>query len=305
MGGGVPSWVERDFQAYLRCGILAHGFARARCSGCGYDFVVAFSCRSRGACPSCNARRMVETAATLVDHVLPPLPVRQWVLSVPKRLRPFLHHNPAIASAVLRIFLCAIRTTLREASPGAGSGAQIGAISFLHRFGSFLNAHFHFHVCVIDGVFGEDAEGSVQFHEATHLSASDWDQLQHTVRYRVLRYFHRHGLLERHVTDDMLTWQASGGFSIDASVHVKDCLGTRVAGGQQADDENIAASTAWCQTVCSRPPGRHRWVAGSHAPPSDDRSGPTQPLGATRGGRASRIERSSDGLFSATPTGLT
>ncbi len=54
---------------------------------------------------------MVETAAHLVDHVLPPLPVRQWVLSVPKRLRPFLHHNPTIAGAVLRIFLRAIRTT--------------------------------------------------------------------------------------------------------------------------------------------------------------------------------------------------
>ncbi len=133
---------------------------------------------------------MVETAAHLVDHVVPPLPVRQWVLSVPKRIRPFLHHNPAIAGAVLRIFLRALRTTLRQASPGAGPGAQIGAISFLHRFGSSLNAHFHFHVCVIDGVFGEDAEGSVQFHEATHLTASDWGELQHTIRHRVLRYFH-------------------------------------------------------------------------------------------------------------------
>ncbi len=121
MGVGVPSWVERDFRAYLRCGILAHGFARARCAGCGYDFLVAFSCKGRGVCPSCNARRMVETAAHLVDHVLPPLPVRQWVLSVPKRIRPFLHHNPAIAGAVLRIFLRAIRTTLRHASPGASS----------------------------------------------------------------------------------------------------------------------------------------------------------------------------------------
>ena len=52
---------------------------------------------------------MVETAAHLVDHVVPPLPVRQWVLSVPKRIRPFLHHNPAIAGAVLHIFLRAIR----------------------------------------------------------------------------------------------------------------------------------------------------------------------------------------------------
>ena len=75
-------------------------------------------------------------------------------------------------------------------------------------------------VCVIDGMFCEDPEGSVQFHEATHLTASDWEQLQQTVRHRVLRYFHRHGLLERHVTDDMLSWQASGGFSIDASVHI-------------------------------------------------------------------------------------
>ena len=56
---------------------------------------------------------------------------------------------------------------------------------------------------------GEDPEGSVQFHEAIHLTASDWDQLQHIVRHRVLRYFDRCGLLERHVTDDMLTWQAS------------------------------------------------------------------------------------------------
>ena len=44
---------------------------------------------------------------------------------------------------------------------------------------------------VNDGVFSEDAEGLVQFHEATHLTASDWDQLQQTVRHRVLRYFHR------------------------------------------------------------------------------------------------------------------
>ncbi len=57
MGDGVPSWVERDFRAYLRCGILAHGFARARCSGCGYDFLVAFSCKGRGVCPSCRHLR--------------------------------------------------------------------------------------------------------------------------------------------------------------------------------------------------------------------------------------------------------
>ena len=106
MGDGDPSWVERDFRVYLRCGILAHGFARARGGGCGYDFVVAFSCGSRGACPSCNACRTAETAAILVDHVLPPRPVRQWVLSVPKRLRrralseTLLIHNTHVAMPI-------------------------------------------------------------------------------------------------------------------------------------------------------------------------------------------------------------
>ena len=48
---------------------------------CGHEFLIAFSCKGRGLCPSCNARRMAETAAHLVEHVFPPLPVRQWVLS--------------------------------------------------------------------------------------------------------------------------------------------------------------------------------------------------------------------------------
>ena len=69
-------------------------------------------------------------------------------------------------------------------------------------------------------MFCEDSQGAVQFHEATHLTASDWGQLRQTARHRVLGYFHRQGLLERHVTDDMLTWQASARFSIDASVHI-------------------------------------------------------------------------------------
>ena len=51
--------------AYLDCGILARGFARVRCGQCGHDFLIAFSCKGRGVCPSCNARRMVATAAHL------------------------------------------------------------------------------------------------------------------------------------------------------------------------------------------------------------------------------------------------
>ena len=62
MGYGLPDWVERDFRGYLECGILAHGFARARCEGCGHERLIPFSCKSRGICPSCNARRGLSIA---------------------------------------------------------------------------------------------------------------------------------------------------------------------------------------------------------------------------------------------------
>ena len=82
-----PTYVEKAFRKYLECGIFADGFARARCDDCGHDCLVAFSCKGRGVCPSCNTRRVAEATAHLSDHVFPQLPVRQWVLSMPKRLR--------------------------------------------------------------------------------------------------------------------------------------------------------------------------------------------------------------------------
>ena len=66
-----PLMWKSAFRRYLECGILAHGFARAHCEECGYDFLIAFSCKGGGVCPSCNTRRMVETAAHLADHIFP------------------------------------------------------------------------------------------------------------------------------------------------------------------------------------------------------------------------------------------
>ena len=52
-GKDLPRYVEQELRRYLRCGILAHGFLRVACSTCGKEIVVAFSCKCRGACPSC------------------------------------------------------------------------------------------------------------------------------------------------------------------------------------------------------------------------------------------------------------
>ena len=82
---------------------------------------------------------MVEMAAHLCDHVFPRLPVRQWVLSAPKRLRYYMQRDGAVLNMVLRIFLRVIAQSLQSNCPGAAqvstAALHIGAIAFIHRFG--------------------------------------------------------------------------------------------------------------------------------------------------------------------------
>jgi len=244
-GEAPPAHVERTFRRYLECGILAHGFARAYCDECQHDFLIAYSCKCRGVCPSCNTRRMAETAAHLVDHVFPPLPVRQWVLAVPKRLRYFLQRDTALQGTVLRIFLFAVERCLREQCPACPSTARIGAVAFIHRFGSSLNEHVHFHCCVIDGVFAPtvapDDAPSVSFHAAlAHaLDAAAFADVQARVRTRVLRSFVRRGLIDKDDASEMRAWAHDGGFSVDGSV--------RIEGADRVGLE-------WLLRYCARPP---------------------------------------------------
>ena len=64
----LPAYVEQEFEAYLKCGRFEQGFLRVRCESCHFERLVAFSCKRRGFCPSCGARRMAETAALLADE---------------------------------------------------------------------------------------------------------------------------------------------------------------------------------------------------------------------------------------------
>ncbi|MCX7412747.1 MAG: transposase zinc-binding domain-containing protein [Planctomycetia bacterium] len=54
----MPGYVEEELRGYLECGLLCFGFGRALCTGWGQGFVIAFSCKGRGVCLSCNGRHM-------------------------------------------------------------------------------------------------------------------------------------------------------------------------------------------------------------------------------------------------------
>jgi hypothetical protein len=123
----LPRYVEEELRAYLRGGVFAHGFVRAHCDACGHDLVVAFSCKGRAMCPSCAGRRMANTTAHLVDRVLPDVPVRQFVLSLPFELRPLAAFKADVLTALSRIFVEAIfsmyrRGPQRSCARAAGRG---------------------------------------------------------------------------------------------------------------------------------------------------------------------------------------
>ena len=211
-GAPLPRYVEAEFREYLRCGVFAHGFVRAHCESCGYDLLVAFSCKLRGLCPSCAGRRMANTAAHLVDRVLPVVPVRQWVLSLPFELRALAAFDAKVLSALVRMFVGAVEARYRAWAKRAGvagaARAQTGAVTFVQRFGSSLNLNVHFHVVFLDGVYTRDAVEGLVFHPAPPPSPEELEVAVQTVYRRALAWLGRYGHLDRAPLEERNTDEA-------------------------------------------------------------------------------------------------
>lgn len=212
-GGHLPQFVRQEFDEYLKCGLLEHGFLRVKCDGCRHEHLVAFSCKRRGFCPSCGARRMVESAAHLADHVFPEQPVRQWVLTFPFPLRFLLAAEPRALTEVLAVVQRSIATFLiRRAGFTVASGAKTGAVTLIQRFGSALNLNPHLHMLFLDGVY-RFAGNKVRFHRARRATHDQLVQLLDTLSRRIVRVLERRGLLVADAVDP--SWELDPGSSLD------------------------------------------------------------------------------------------
>jgi hypothetical protein len=197
-GDGLPRFVEQEFRDFLQCGWLAGGFARFRCGDCGLDRLVAFSCKGRGFCPSCGGRRMAERAAHLVDSVFPDVPVRQWVLSLPYRVRYRLAWDHDLCRAVVAVYMRAVLGWLRGRARWDGvADGRGGAVAIVQRFGGALNLNVHVHALVLDGVFARERAGTLGSHSAPRLTALDVAEVLATVEPRIGRLLDRRGLGDR------------------------------------------------------------------------------------------------------------
>ncbi|MEY4509270.1 MAG: hypothetical protein RLZZ450_1392, partial [Pseudomonadota bacterium] len=201
--GGVPSFVDESFERFLRCGVLAHGFARFGCVSCGHDHLVPLSCKTRGLCPSCGGRRMAALTRHIMDHELPHVPARQWVLSLPYPLRYYrLAYDQSLCTAVHRALAYALRQHLRRLARACGHrDAQTGSVTFVQRYGGGLNLNVHFHLLSLDGWFHRASDGQLTFERAATPRQSDVEGLLVAVHARVMRLLEQRGLLEPDAPD--------------------------------------------------------------------------------------------------------
>jgi len=204
-GRNPPDYVQQEFTDYLRCGRLEHGFQRVRCENCHHEKLLAFSCKRRGFCPSCGARRMVESAALLVDEVLPARPIRQWVLTVPFPLRFLFAAYPELMSRVLGIVTRAISTQLAHQAGLSKREAHTGAVTLIQRFGSALNLNIHFHMLFLDGVYVQVEPGHYSFRRTPPPTVEQLHNLLTRISQRVARFLERRGILERDEDTSYLT----------------------------------------------------------------------------------------------------
>lgn len=194
-GQTLPSFVVKEFEEYLRCGILAHGFLRVKCMGCHHEHLVAFSCKRRGFCPSCGARRMSETAAHLVDEVLPVQNIRQWVLSFPLPLRFLLSARPKIMTRALDITQSTISAYYRSKAQLIKAQSKTGSVTLIQRFGGSLNLNVHFHMLFLDGSY--EVSESATFHPTPAPSKEELTQVLDKIIKRLVRYLERQKVITR------------------------------------------------------------------------------------------------------------
>jgi len=191
-GACLPEFVKDEFDAFLECGILAYGFVRLRCAQCAHEKLVAFSCKRRGFCPSCGARGMAQSAAHLVDRVIPRVPVRQWVLSFPIPLRILLAAHADLLSPLLQCIHRVIATFLIQQSGLQRSQAHSGALTLIQRFGSAANLNIHLHCLVLDGLYCS-SEGEPVLHEVRAPSIDELHTLLGRIIQRIVKRLTRTG----------------------------------------------------------------------------------------------------------------
>ena len=163
---------------YLECGDLHRGFARLGCDGCRYQTILAYSCKCRLFCPSCQQKRVLLFAEWLDTRILEQVSHAQFVFTIPKLLRPIFKFHPKDLGLLCQSAWQALKQMFREVA--SHPSALPGVVLSVQSYGDSLNLHPHMHAIASRGVCS--ADGSFQA-----IPALDTQQLMLLFRHHVIK----------------------------------------------------------------------------------------------------------------------
>ena len=143
--GVIPEVVDK----FMQCGDFAKGFARVRCDECSHEYLLAFSCKGRWFCPSCDQKKVQIFGAMLAESIMAAVPHRHFTFTIPKMLRPYFRFHRGLLKQLCRIAHQCVSDFLPDAfgdAGGVGKYEQDGVpaiVMAIHTFGEYLDFHPH------------------------------------------------------------------------------------------------------------------------------------------------------------------
>ena len=195
---------------------------------------MAFSCRGRSFCPSCEKKRQLLWAEWLCEEVLAKVAHRHVVLTIPRLLRPLLRRRRELLTELGRTAAEAIGELVRR---GLGDDARPGIVVSIASAGDLVQWHPHLHLLTTDG--GKTADGSWQ-------PLPEWDAtlLMSLFRERLLARLVLAHAISPELVKKLLAWKHPG-----FSAHV----GERIAPTDKLRLEDTAAYLVRNPLLCGRP----------------------------------------------------
>ena len=96
--------------------------------------MLTLSCKQRGICPSCDAKRAAAFAALLKDELLENVGHCLWTFTIPKMLRPYFMYRRELLGDLVRLAYETINELLSEAA--GDPKARPGVVAVPQTFGS-------------------------------------------------------------------------------------------------------------------------------------------------------------------------
>jgi hypothetical protein len=196
--GPLRPVVVSSVEEFLSCGRVQGGFARIRCPKCHEEHLLAFSCRTRNFCPSCQAKRAILFGEKLISEILAPVPHGHWTFSIPRSLRGLFEKDRSLLGLLSRTAYEAVRLSFQ--SLWNRKDVRPGCVISLQPFGSYgANFNPHCHAIISDGVFTPQG----QFLRLPSLDASVVAQV---FRRLLLKSLHQAERLSESFMQNLLSW---------------------------------------------------------------------------------------------------